>query len=217
MSLGAIAFVGAMAWGATGAFFSDSETSSGNTFTAGAIDLTVDSTSHYAGLVCSPTQVEGGYAWAIASTSAGTTRPDLVGTACSGSWTATDLGASNQFFNFGDVKPGDPGEDTVSLHINNNDAWACMDLTTNANNENTATEPELTDGDTTANAPTDGELAQNLSFVTWRDNASTSGATIGDNIHQLGEQILSVLSLPQACLARRRPWRSRTQPPVPAL
>ncbi|KND50336.1 MAG: hypothetical protein AB198_02035 [Parcubacteria bacterium C7867-003] len=35
MSLGVVVFVAALSWGATGAFFSDSETSTGNTFTAG--------------------------------------------------------------------------------------------------------------------------------------------------------------------------------------
>ncbi len=191
MSLGAIVFVGAVAWGATGAFFSDTETSSGNTFTAGAIDLTVDSTSHYAGLVCSAVTA-GVYHWIDDPADAtSTTRADLLDQPCSGTWTATDLGASNQFFNFGDVKPGDPGEDTVSLHINNNDAWACMDLTTNSNNENDLIEPEASAGDVTPGPIGGGELAQNLSFTTWRDNASTSGAVPGDNIHQASEQILS--------------------------
>ena len=38
--------------GATGAFFSDTETSQGNTFTAGAIDLLVDNESYYNGNRC---------------------------------------------------------------------------------------------------------------------------------------------------------------------
>ena len=42
----------AIGGGMTGAFFSDTETSSGNTFTAGAIDLQIDSTCHYNGGVC---------------------------------------------------------------------------------------------------------------------------------------------------------------------
>jgi len=46
-----IVFIGAVVAGATGAFFSDTETSTGNTFAAGEIDLTVDSTAHYAGLI----------------------------------------------------------------------------------------------------------------------------------------------------------------------
>ena len=44
-----IAVVAIIAVGATGAFFSDTETSTGNTFAAGAIDLGVDNTSYYNG------------------------------------------------------------------------------------------------------------------------------------------------------------------------
>jgi predicted ribosomally synthesized peptide with SipW-like signal peptide len=45
MSLGMIVFAGALVAGATGAFFSDSETSNANVFTAGSIDLSIG--SHY--------------------------------------------------------------------------------------------------------------------------------------------------------------------------
>ena len=44
LSLGTIAIVGALVAGATGAFFNDTETSTGNVFTAGSIDLKVDQT-----------------------------------------------------------------------------------------------------------------------------------------------------------------------------
>ncbi|TXH01141.1 MAG: hypothetical protein E6P95_02420, partial [Candidatus Moraniibacteriota bacterium] len=52
MSLSVIAAAAAAVVGGTGAFFSDSETSTGNTFTAGAIDLKVDSQQHYNNAVC---------------------------------------------------------------------------------------------------------------------------------------------------------------------
>lgn len=42
LSLGVIAVVGGVVWGATGAFYNDTETSTGNIFTAGSIDLKVD-------------------------------------------------------------------------------------------------------------------------------------------------------------------------------
>ena len=52
LSTALILFVGsALALGGTGAFFSDTELSSGNTFTAGAIDLKVDNESYYNGLL----------------------------------------------------------------------------------------------------------------------------------------------------------------------
>ena len=188
LSVGMIVFVGAAAAGATGAFFSDNETSTGNTFTAGAIDLKVDSQSHYNHMVCvlgnasstSTWQPEAGFV-------PGPNQYPAKGTPCDGTWTLTDLGPTNKFFNFGDVKPGDQGEDTISLHIDNNPAWACAYIKTTANDENTLTQPEINAGDVSS---TTGELAQNINFFTWLDNASTSGAVVGDNIWQAGETVL---------------------------
>ncbi len=186
LSLGVLVFVAALAVSATGAFFSDTETSTGNKFTAGAIDLTVDSTQHYNNAVC----LNG--TWQLASG----TQPTLdqypvLGSVCSGTWVATNLGPANKFFDFGDVKPGDTGENTISLHIDNNPAWACADIKTTGNAENVATGPELMASDTPANGPFDGELAQNVSVFAWLDNASTSGAVAGDNIWQAGEAKLT--------------------------
>jgi len=44
--LGAIVFAAALIAGASGAFFSDTESSSGNTFSAGEVDLTIDGLTH---------------------------------------------------------------------------------------------------------------------------------------------------------------------------
>src|SRR4051812_33741846 len=108
ISLGAIVFVGALAIGSTGAFFSDSETSAGNTFTAGAIDLKVDSQSHYDGLICT------NGTWQVEHINLGTARPELVGQTCGGTWALKDLvPTQDKFFNFTDVKPGDDGENTL--------------------------------------------------------------------------------------------------------
>jgi hypothetical protein len=99
----------------------------------------------------------------------------------------TTLGPSNQFFNFGDVKPGDQGENTVSLHVSNN-AWACLNIGTNADNENGVNGPEIAAGDNPAlNGPSDGELSQNISVFAWTDNGTTTGdvqLTPGDNIYE---------------------------------
>ena len=51
-SLAIVAVTAALAVGGTISYFSDTETSEGNTFTAGAVDLTVDSVGHYNGLIC---------------------------------------------------------------------------------------------------------------------------------------------------------------------
>src|SRR3990167_2073164 len=80
--------------GATFAFFSDTETSSGNQLVGGALDLKIDNESFYNGVL-----------------NLGTT------------WlTPKDLEQGDFFYNFTDVKPGDYGEDTISLHIKNNDS-----------------------------------------------------------------------------------------------
>src|SRR3990167_5600630 len=77
----------------TSSFFSDTETSTANTLEAGSVDLQIDNTSYYNG---APS-------------------PDTT-------WDLSDL-PGHLFFNFNDLKPGDFGEDTISLHVQN-DAWA---------------------------------------------------------------------------------------------
>ncbi|MES2966747.1 MAG: TasA family protein, partial [Patescibacteria group bacterium] len=183
-SVGMIVFVGALVAGGTGAFFSDTETSTANVFTAGAIDLKVDSEQHYNGNECVDVDTSAGvdYEWV------GESAYPVPGTACDGTWTQTDLGISNKFFNFGDVKPGDEGENTISLHIDSNPAWVCADVAITSNDDESSVEPELGAGDVLDTASiTDGELAQNIEFTAWLDNASTNGAVPGDNIHQAGE------------------------------
>src|SRR3990167_4747947 len=101
LSVASIAAAAALVIGATFAFFSDTETSTGNTFTAGTLDLKVDSECHY---------FQNG-----------------VDVTCGngdqfGNWSESDLGV-HKFFNFDDIKPGDWGEDTISLHVIDNDAW----------------------------------------------------------------------------------------------
>jgi predicted ribosomally synthesized peptide with SipW-like signal peptide len=153
LSMSMIAVVGALVAGATGAFFSDTETSTGNTFTAGSIDLKVDSVSTYNG------QQVPSATWAL---------KDLVPT-------------SDKFFNFNDVKPGDIGTTTVSLHVINNDAWACVQVSNLASNDNGLTEPESqVDGTDGAG---NGELDNTMMWTVWRDD--------GDNVFEPGETVLA--------------------------
>jgi len=155
LSLLTVAAVGTLAFGASRAFFSDTEKSVGNTFIAGGIDLTIDSQCSYNGAQSSQ---------------------------C-GLWGLKDLDelTSSRFFNFTDIKPGDWGENTISMHVNNNDAWACLTIDNMHNDGNGLTEPEIA-----ANDPNDGEnqgeLAQNLYFTAWADD--------GDNIWEAGEPLL---------------------------
>lgn len=196
LSLAIISVVGAVVAGATGAFFSDTETSTGNTFTAGAIDLTVDSTQHYNNAVCVDSL------WALAPGATATVpQYPVIGTACGGTWALKDLvPTSDKFFNFGDVKPGDFGEDTISLHVLNNDAWVCAAVSNLANAENGCTEPESdpsSGNDQSCANPGigQGELQNYLTMTVWKDDGvDANGQTVGtacDNIQQQGEPTLT--------------------------
>ncbi len=152
LSLALIMVTGsALTFGATKAFFSDTETSTANTFTAGAIDLKVDNESYYNGVATSTT-----------------------------SWEQKDL-TIEKFFNFLDLKPDDYGEDTVSLHVDTNDAYLCANITLTSNNENGQTEPEAIVDLTTGT--TQGELAGLVNFMWWADD--------GDNVLETGENVIS--------------------------
>ncbi len=155
-----IVFVGAVVIGATGAFFSDTETSTGNTFTAGAIDLKIDNESYYSANV-------DGQGNLVLNTGTSWLEPlDLDG---------------QFFFNFRDLKPGDWGEDTISLHVNNNDAYACVDVRLDSDDDNNLTEPEEENGDDTGGVG-EGELADAVNFIWWADD--------GDNVLEEGEDLL---------------------------
>jgi predicted ribosomally synthesized peptide with SipW-like signal peptide len=110
--------LGALSLGGTGAFFSDTESSRGNVFNAGDIDLKVDNESYYNGVLNAST-----------------------------TWQAKDL-TIEKFFDFNDVKPADYGEDTISLHINTNDSYLCADVTLTSNDDNGINEPESEVDDT---------------------------------------------------------------------
>lgn len=204
LSAGMVVFLGAIVASGTGAFFSDSETSTGNTFSAGALDLKVDSVSHVNGLVCfGPTgqqqwipedlvvfdailgtiklvdgTFDGNETAAIAAYNEDNpaAHPE-AGDECSGTWALTDLEGEVEttFFDFDDIKPGDNGENTISLHVEDNDAYVCAAIHDVEDNDNGLTEPEEDDGDTSG-GDGEGELAENLNFVIWTDD--------GDNIYE---------------------------------
>ncbi len=169
MSAGMLVFAGALVVSATGAFFSDVETSTGNTFAAGAIDLLIDNSSY-------------GFDWNDPTVQNPT---GVWGPNQNNSWSLSDL--TNQlFFSFGDLKPGDYGEDTISIHVNDNDSWACMAMDLTGTPENGLTEPEAL-VDQTVGAD-EGELQNYLSFLFWNDD--------GDNVLEVGEDTIPALSGP---------------------
>lgn len=171
LSLTMIVAVGAIVIASTGAFFNDTETSTGNKFVAGEIDLLVDSQAHYAGLVCDDMDEEGVFKWRTETDGGVTTRVDLIGDSCNGTWEETDLGPTHQFFNYGDLKPGDYGENTISLHVENNDAYMCAIIDNMVDDDNGCNEPEgKVDGTCGDN---EGDLSKELHFFAWADNYST--------------------------------------------
>lgn len=177
ISLSIIGAVAAIAIGGTIAYFSDVETSTGNTFTAGTLDLTIDNHCYYNGAECAwygnNNGYEPGYYW----------NGNPLEEECYCTWSLDDLNGK-VFFNFTDLKPADWGEDTVSLHVTN-DAWACVTITSTKNDDISSTEPELKAGDAQENPADlwDGELAQNLEFFFWADmcSAASDGGRPGDN------------------------------------
>ncbi len=174
-SVAVIAFVAAIAVGATSSYFSDTETSTGNTFTAGSIDLKVDNECHWSG---------------------GTTCPWHGIQGQLANWTLNDLeNGVHKFFAFTDLKPGDWGEDTISLHVYDNDAWGRIYLDSVTDLDNDCTEPEGNDelggphGTPGCTTP-DGELDNYMQAMIWLDQGKTPGfqgktdSGEGDNIWQ---------------------------------
>ncbi len=213
-----LVFVAAVVAGGTGAFFSDTETSTANTFTAGAIDLKVDSVAHVNGLVCfegewypddqvvwvdATLEDDAHLEWAegVTPESAAAAQAEYnedfpsnvprAGDECEGTWTLRDLNVvenqeqqelpSYRFFDYGDLTPGDSGENTISLHVVNNDAYMCATVDTVADNDNSQTEPEG-DAETDLDPMAEGELDSELEFVIWEDD--------GNNILEEGEEVL---------------------------
>ena len=119
---------------------------------------------------------------------------------CDGTWALTDIGAQ-KFFNFTDIKPGDYGEDTVSLHVYDNDAWGRLKINNITDIDNSCVEPELNPVDpdclVIANpGGADGELRENIEFSVWLDEGDTPGFQgktdkgEGDNIRNYDELLL---------------------------
>ncbi len=77
-------------------------------------------------------------------------------------WEATDL-TTQKFFNFSDVKPQDSGTNLISLHVENNEAYMCLTVANQEDNENLTNDPELEAGDV---LPA-GELSEHLMVAGW--------------------------------------------------
>lgn len=171
LSLMSIGIVATVAFAATQAFFSDTETSTGNSLVAGALDLKIDNTCYYNGKAC----IDGFWGGVPDSTASATNR-------CSCTWKSKDLGRGDVFFDLHDLKPGDWEEDTISIDVDN-PSWLCADIKVTRDADNSCTEPEQAavggENGACVNPNGDGELAENLHFVFWTDD--------GDNVFERDE------------------------------
>jgi len=160
-SLAVIAVATLILAGGTIAYFGDTEKSAGNTFTAGTIDLKIDSQCRYNGGNCP--------------------NPNS-------SWALTDLdNGVHKFFDFSDIKPGYWGENTISLHLTNNPAWVWARLKVVENLENGCNEPELK-AEPGCAANNIGELAGKLNYLIWQDDNCSNTIDPGEYIFKNGGQ-----------------------------
>lgn len=161
ISLSIIGAAVAVGIGATTALFNDPETSSGNIFTAGILDLKVDSKCSYNG---------------VEQTDCTWIEPK-------------NLESEDLFFNYKDLKPGDYGENTISLHVEDNDAWVCGEVSNLTSLENSCSEPEI-GAEPNCESDDVGELQNALVWNVWKDDGA-GGGVAGDNIQNGTEQTLA--------------------------
>ena len=196
--LGAVGVASAGAGLGTTAYFNDTESFTNNTLTAGELDLKLDYRATYAGGTGRIDEINGWYSESGPGEPFEVVEEEdgvyLIGEVPSideaDSWEdevqtrdfcAPDVGLINgdqiPVFVLDDVKPGDCGEVTISLHICDNPSWVWMNGELTANDENTVSEPEAgADGEGNAlgddsNGPItgEGELADAIDVTMWYD------------------------------------------------
>jgi predicted ribosomally synthesized peptide with SipW-like signal peptide len=149
-SLMVIGITATMLGAGTMSYFSDSEMAVGNTFSAGTIDLKIDvHSTHKQTWPCGGTfDVE---------------LPIIFG--------EKDLVEGDHIFYWHDIKPGDFGEATISIHVYDNDAWFWMRFTNIVETGGILTEPEEEE----FGGVDLGELAENTMVRLWKDEGVTDG------------------------------------------
>ena len=134
-----IFIISTLLFSSTMSYFTDVETTTGNTFLAGTIDLKIDCESHWF-------------------------REDIeMGSIF---FAETDL-TTERFFNWDDIKPGDYGEATISMHVQANDAYVFWHIKN----------PFQGPGNSPCQEPTpdNGELAEYMNILIWSDQGKTPG------------------------------------------
>lgn len=185
--IGVVALAAALTVGGTIMYFSDTETSAGNVFKAGKLNLAVASECSYNGKEC----ICDGPAcqWA------GTDEP------CTCAWEEKDL-AGELFFNLDDVKPGDFGEATIGLRVRDNDAWVCAQVAKIENYDNGCEAPELAAetakygaGNETCGDPGEGEgeLGDHLLLTMWQDDDCDNVLDEGESVYFENQPIAAVI------------------------
>ncbi|GAB3411905.1 hypothetical protein GCM10027435_04110 [Haloparvum alkalitolerans] len=182
--LGAVGVASAGAGLGTTAYFSDEESFDNNTLTAGELDLKLDYRATYAGGPGRLEEIDGWYPdFDVQEEEPGVYLlgevPDVGGWSWPEEVQERDLcnpelnlvdGDAIPVFTLEDVKPGDYGEVTISLHICDNPSWVWMYGDLSGNAENGLTDPESavdeTGGDPGAGA---GELADAIDVTMWYD------------------------------------------------
>ncbi len=103
-------------------------------------------------------------------------------------WSETDL-TSETFWNFNDVKPGDWGKSMISLHVYDNDSYACLFPGNIQDDENGVVDPEIPAGDNNLDGIPNGELSGELEFFLWHDQNT-------NNQYDQGETVLAKAGTP---------------------
>lgn len=134
-------------------------------------------------------------------------------------WSEKDLGPNDKFWNFTDVKPGDWGKDTISLHVYNNDAFVCLMPSKIEDDENGVVDPEKEAGDTLADGINNGELSGALQFFMWNDANANNTYDTGEDVlvpagtpmNSLPNQVALALSSPAPATLLGVQWCAGTQ------
>lgn len=167
--LGSMLLIGLVSLSAvagTWAYFNDEEASLDNVFTAGVIDLQVDASrivyDEYGAIV--------GHEVMFSPQDSVEITPGVY--------------SLPKFFNYcsvpdHDIKPGQCGEVTISLHVGeSNDANLFMDIVNIRDSMGVTSEPELM-----ANPENDiNDLSTKLQIIVWKDCGACNGGVPGDNI-----------------------------------
>jgi len=101
-------------------------------------------------------------------------------------WGEKDL-EDERFFVLDDVKPGDHGVNVISLHVYDNDAWACLIANNFGDDENGLYDPEVKYGDNTVGT-SGGELSDYLNVYIWHDDNGNGIPESGET--KVGESLI---------------------------